>query len=143
MRKAYSNSFLTLAAANSVNCEGGLFAVLSDEFKPKKLSLLSRGSQHRQLHGRRVPRFCHWWQYSKHEVFAKNPSLFKRAWTYQERLLSPRILWFTPWELQWECMEAVGCECSTSGDFFDKQRRLCPFSQMTCGRFRKCALQNG
>ena len=138
MRDVYSNSFLTLAAANSANCESGLFAVLSDEFKPRKLCSLSRGSRHCQLYGRRPFEFCHWWQYTT--FGAKNPPLFERAWTYQERLLSPRILWFTPWELQWECMEAVGCECSTSEDFFDKEKTPLPIFTKDYWAFPKIRL---
>ena len=38
--------------------------------------------------------------------------LLSRAWVYQERVLSHRILHFTKDELVWECMEEAMCECS-------------------------------
>ncbi len=37
--------------------------------------------------------------------------LLTRGWVLQERLLSPRVLHFTPDELIWECMESTTCEC--------------------------------
>lgn len=37
--------------------------------------------------------------------------LLSRGWVYQERLLSRRVLHFTPQELQWECMENSSCDC--------------------------------
>lgn len=44
--------------------------------------------------------------------------LFKRAWVYQERLLAPRLVYFTGFELQWECREAHVCECAITNDVF-------------------------
>jgi hypothetical protein len=38
------------------------------------------------------------------------PLLF-RAWVYQERLLSTRVLHFGAQELSWECNQALICEC--------------------------------
>ncbi|KAM5350818.1 hypothetical protein ACJ41O_007323 [Fusarium nematophilum] len=37
--------------------------------------------------------------------------LLSRGWTYQEQLLSRRMLHFTRSELIWECNSAMGCEC--------------------------------
>jgi hypothetical protein len=37
--------------------------------------------------------------------------LTHRAWTLQERLLSPRVLHFTPNEIFFECLKSVHCEC--------------------------------
>lgn len=35
----------------------------------------------------------------------------RRGWTLQEQLLSTRMLCFFPSEMQWNCLEAVSCEC--------------------------------
>ncbi|KAL8867425.1 MAG: hypothetical protein Q9174_005675 [Haloplaca sp. 1 TL-2023] len=35
----------------------------------------------------------------------KPKPLLERAWVLQERLLSPRILYYGPWELHWECQK--------------------------------------
>jgi hypothetical protein len=40
--------------------------------------------------------------------------LFSRAWTFQERLLSPRIVHFTAQEMIWECQNGADCECGWS-----------------------------
>ena len=37
--------------------------------------------------------------------------LLSRAWTYQERMLSPRILYFGKHEMLWECVKRRTCEC--------------------------------
>jgi hypothetical protein len=38
------------------------------------------------------------------------------AWAFQERLLAPRILFFTQSELAWECQETWNCECKNLGE---------------------------
>ncbi|KAM5343636.1 hypothetical protein ACJ41O_012173 [Fusarium nematophilum] len=37
--------------------------------------------------------------------------LLTRAWVFQERILSPRILHFAQNELVWECRTAISCDC--------------------------------
>ena len=37
---------------------------------------------------------------------------FTRAWCYQERLISPRVVYFTREEVLWECFTETACECS-------------------------------
>ncbi|KAF1950712.1 HET-domain-containing protein [Byssothecium circinans] len=39
--------------------------------------------------------------------------LLGRAWVYQERLLSRRVLYFERFEMVWECREAHICECGS------------------------------
>jgi hypothetical protein len=34
-----------------------------------------------------------------------------RGWTLQELTLSPRVLWFSAWELGWSCRTRTACEC--------------------------------
>ncbi|KAF2730049.1 hypothetical protein EJ04DRAFT_393351, partial [Polyplosphaeria fusca] len=40
--------------------------------------------------------------------------LLSRAWAFQERILSPRVLHFGP-ELYWECRQTTQCECGHKG----------------------------
>jgi hypothetical protein len=40
------------------------------------------------------------------------PPLSLRAWPYQERLLSRRVLDFCRKELSWECSELIDCQCA-------------------------------
>ncbi|KAL2148289.1 hypothetical protein VTH82DRAFT_2437 [Thermothelomyces myriococcoides] len=44
------------------------------------------------------------------EQFESLP-LLSRAWAYQERLLSPRVLHFGPQEVLWECAQLLDCDC--------------------------------
>jgi hypothetical protein len=41
----------------------------------------------------------------------KSFPLFRRAWLFQERIFSPRILNFQKEELVWECFESSQCQC--------------------------------
>ncbi|KAI4213014.1 MAG: hypothetical protein LQ351_004358 [Letrouitia transgressa] len=41
---------------------------------------------------------------------AQDPPWQQRAWTFQERLLSPRCLFFGSSQMQWECIDASFCE---------------------------------
>jgi hypothetical protein len=34
-----------------------------------------------------------------------------RGWTLQKLTLSPRVLWFSTWELGWSCRTEIACEC--------------------------------
>ncbi|KAJ4141797.1 hypothetical protein NW768_001015 [Fusarium equiseti] len=44
--------------------------------------------------------------------------LFSRAWAFQERLMSARILHLGPEELVWECSSDLRCECCLSPGVF-------------------------
>jgi hypothetical protein len=41
-----------------------------------------------------------------------NFPMLARAWTFQEQLLAPRVLYLGPQELLWGCYEHHTCECS-------------------------------
>jgi hypothetical protein len=43
--------------------------------------------------------------------------LLKRGWVFQERLLSPRVIHFTDFEIIWECHEVSQCQCASTGSF--------------------------
>ena len=42
--------------------------------------------------------------------------LFDRAWAFQERLLAPRVLFFSEGELRWSCTQETCCECGNTSD---------------------------
>jgi hypothetical protein len=58
--------------------------------------------------------------------------LLRRAWAYQERLLSPRYLHFSPVELIWECNTRIFCQCSEED--IKSERAM---GEHTIGRFAK------
>ncbi|KAF2651080.1 HET-domain-containing protein, partial [Lophiostoma macrostomum CBS 122681] len=43
--------------------------------------------------------------------YNKLSPLLSRAWVFQERILSRRLVHFASTELWWECMESTTCEC--------------------------------
>jgi hypothetical protein len=116
MASIYEDSYITIAATASANSEGGLTPLSNPSHPP--LELHGSGPDGEYHIGVRKP-IPHW--YEDHENFrhwsaftdmSADFPLLTRAWAFQERLLSPRILHFGPCELLWECNAAVFCECS-------------------------------
>jgi hypothetical protein len=104
MASIYSRSFLTIAATKSSNPKGGCFVVSSPgcvgrtyELRDSDNVIYNIGSRDALDHTGNTGRF----------------PLLQRAWVFQERLLSARMLHFGPEEMLWECMSCTACECSS------------------------------
>ncbi|KAH8708508.1 heterokaryon incompatibility protein-domain-containing protein [Phaeosphaeriaceae sp. PMI808] len=114
MSNIYQNSYITLAAAASNNSEGGLYTQENPRFhqpgKPIAVARYPDGTE-RQLYARR--KFPH---------KKKDFPLLSRGWVYQERVLSPRLLYFLGEEIAWECSHTLQCECGVD-DFEHKFER--------------------
>jgi hypothetical protein len=102
MADVYRNSYLTLAATKSANNTLGCFIEESPLTKDYKLD--------RNLYVRK--QISHWYD-EPNTNFAYYP-LLGRGWSFQERLLSPRIIHFTDREVIWECQKHTACQCSGS-----------------------------
>lgn len=106
MARVYQNSYITIAATKSSNSQSSLLRGLT---KTHQLD----GHHYIQDY----PRIEHcgrellpvWDTVSKAYLYP----LLDRAWVYQERLLSPRVLHFGPNELFWECCQIMECECGS------------------------------
>ncbi|RSL45555.1 hypothetical protein CEP53_010727 [Fusarium sp. AF-6] len=98
MCQIYENSLLTLAAASSSSGQGGLFYTSP---KVKITGTIPESGQEYRLFAR----------FNFNHRFFDYP-LMNRAWVMQERLLSPRTLYFTNQELVWECRTRNICQCS-------------------------------
>ncbi|KAK2669096.1 Heterokaryon incompatibility, partial [Fusarium oxysporum f. sp. vasinfectum] len=98
MSDIYYNSYLTLAPLWARSIEDGL---LSD--KPQGEPLGGLVTMHKMKH---FPRKA-----TPEDAFPDFP-LLTRGWVYQERMLSPRTLYFGCQELLWECLYGRTCECS-------------------------------
>ncbi|KAK7422558.1 hypothetical protein QQX98_001581 [Neonectria punicea] len=61
--------------------------------------------------------------------------LLTRAWVFQERLLSPRMLHFAKKELVWECRTIVSCDCGQE----HKQTEDLEFRRLVCNQSIKTA----
>lgn len=110
MFDVYGNSYVTLAAVWGNESESGLFASPED-LKPTLLANLCFQDQNWPLYMRSTHELISEW--NSYEGYHRAP-LFTRAWAYQERLITPRILYFTECELAFECFCHTACECGLS-----------------------------
>ncbi|KAI1456444.1 heterokaryon incompatibility protein-domain-containing protein [Annulohypoxylon moriforme] len=103
----YENSYLTIAATSSPNCSFDIFKT-----KSRKLADITgettAGKPYRVMAVDKLP---HPDIDTPHEIMLKNWPLLSRAWVFQERLLSPRVLHLTKFEIIWECKDGSACEC--------------------------------
>ncbi|KAK7756356.1 hypothetical protein SLS62_001582 [Diatrype stigma] len=128
MHHIYGNAFLVIAATENTSPRDGIF---SSRPPPVKFTFERAGKsypitirpddhspwreKHRVVETQSVPR---------------QPSLHTRAWAYQERLLSTRIVHYTATELVWECNTCCRCECSIV-------EQVCPGNEYDAGKSLK------
>jgi hypothetical protein len=105
MDSIYAGAYVTLAALSASSAKDGCYKTSTARCSTRNIQ--------------------NWWSKQKlHEVCIREKfdhvkydsdimPLTQRAWAFQERLLSTRIVYFAPDELLWECMERSGCECWT------------------------------
>jgi hypothetical protein len=108
MERVYGNSFVTLASVHAKDCHGGLFATLPQRFASHTIRQVESNGKLLKVFARRTLPYIHNWR--RYHGFNELP-LFARTWAYQERLVTPRVIYFTDCELLWGCFECTGCEC--------------------------------
>ncbi|KAG7294041.1 hypothetical protein NEMBOFW57_004103 [Staphylotrichum longicolle] len=101
MAAIYTHSALTIAASQAPSSSSSLFS--SQSSTPIAIASFTVHARHATKH---LPR---------HPDPATFP-LLTRAWVYQERLLSRRVVHFGPDELAWECHYGIQCQCG----YFDR-----------------------
>lgn len=106
MDRVYSNAVVTIAASWGENSNSGCFV----QREPLKSSHCKIGDLDRRLYVEPREVAC----CLDHHSGAQTP-LHNRAWVLQERLLSPRILRYGPYELHWECQTLTACESKPNG----------------------------
>jgi len=94
MADIYENALLTIAATAAEDSSGGLFSDTSSPFSPRQLKTSA-------LHVVQVKNVWDPFQ-SPRVPFGRSP-LLERAWVFQERRLSTRVVHFTDLGLVWEC----------------------------------------
>jgi hypothetical protein len=100
MCMVYQNALLTIAATKCADSSESLFSKSSA--RAARIEWIFRKSAMLRRNGQFTAEFGHfYWPYP----------LLSRAWVYQERLLSKRVLHFARGEIYWECMESAECEC--------------------------------
>ncbi|KAK3318088.1 heterokaryon incompatibility protein-domain-containing protein [Apodospora peruviana] len=127
MAGIYSNSKLTLAAAWAENSHEDMFHSPMKRVMGLKVSGVEKFGITDDIYVRAMP---------PHQL--ERFQLLRRAWIYQERLLSPRFLLFSPTELIWECNTKVCCQCS--GSDIVSERGI---GETTEGRFAKASFWRG
>jgi len=95
MGDVYRQSYLTIYALSAPNCHQSILIRRSSNSSPTTPSLDDT------IHGER----------EKREIF-KGAPLTQRAWAIQERLLSPRLLFYSKEEMFWECLACTAREGS-------------------------------
>lgn len=114
MESIYSGSFLTVAATAASNSHVGLHSDIksSNWFKYIK----------KEYTGARMDVWAHEAVQHVNDIsIADEFPLLSRAWCYQERMLSPRVLHFVDQEMSWECRQGAWCECGEArGTLADK-----------------------
>ncbi|KAL6817473.1 HET domain-containing protein [Trichoderma camerunense] len=105
MSDIYSNSSITLVESHGLHTEKRLFQDSTARRGSKSVSIQDAEGNDHELHYRHTiyhPTFM---------VKDDDIPVWKRAWVFQERLLSRRLLIFGPDELSWQCASHHKCEC--------------------------------
>ena len=119
MATIYQHAYLTIAATKSSSGKGGLFSIASQTHLAHALRHPGQDSGLSPVYtrvGLSHPREGGLWNKS-----SKDFPLMTRAWTYQEIILSARIIHFASNELIWECREKYDCECDSYKEFSSNQ----------------------
>lgn len=107
MKSVYGNSYLNIAANAATGCEDGIFSAstLPQSFPAYTIP------PHPNLRIRQHPFFQHTDYGSNYGISKNAPVLLRRGWVLQERLLSPRVVYYDTEELKWGCNATMDCQC--------------------------------
>lgn len=127
MFQVYKNSYLTFAATWGESSISGLF----DENKRShfKNSWKRLCVAELQYNGERWPVYLQRFHNSilfehEHHPIGFGLPLFERAWTFQERMVASRVLFFGPTEVSFECLSHSCCHCGGTASYSSKGRAL-------------------
>ncbi|KAF4616182.1 hypothetical protein G7Y89_g15225 [Cudoniella acicularis] len=107
MRDVYANSVLNITASASSSPHGGLFRTRDSAFPIgiiEKSTFQPGETETKTENYWNIIDFTYW------DRHATNTPLQRRGWVFQERLLAPRALHFTPTQIFWECFGRQSCE---------------------------------
>jgi hypothetical protein len=109
MADIYEHAYITIAATHSQDSEGGLFS--------SERSVAHRLRKHPHLYVREIPpnfpaAYPDWSGGVPEPESERLWPLLSRAWVYQERRLSPRIVHFGRHQVYWECKHRFASEDS-------------------------------
>jgi hypothetical protein len=112
MRQIYGQAYLNIAASDAEDSNAGIFCAGSDwPTRYPRHAIPGFPGLHIQ------PQLL-----NPHRDFMSDYSsqslpneLLRRGWVLQERLLAPRVVYYTENELQWECKRSADCQCGGLG----------------------------
>ncbi|KAL1390170.1 heterokaryon incompatibility protein-domain-containing protein [Phyllosticta capitalensis] len=108
MFHVYKNAKVTLAALFGKDSTSGLRnTTIKQETRPVVTFRLGQFT---------YPLYIRRHHYLGRDARLKEDPLLTRAWTFQERIMSPRVLFFTESEVIYECGCEAKCECGTTSD---------------------------
>ncbi|KAI0902728.1 heterokaryon incompatibility protein-domain-containing protein [Ustulina deusta] len=117
MADVYAGAQLTISAARSSSFSEGF---LTDRNTDIELPLSERLPMGTALYARDCGALE-----ASHQGINRQPShhtpLFQRAWAFQERLLSQRVLHFLKTEVVFECEKSLWCECGEYNTYPDSK----------------------
>jgi hypothetical protein len=108
MATIYQSAYITIAATIAQNNESGCFWSTETSYE-RDIEIESSTSETSGFISVREA-IGHWERIWTSNSESRFP-LLTRAWVFQERLLSPRVLHFSGKELVWECKERGDCQC--------------------------------
>ncbi|KAF2732120.1 HET-domain-containing protein, partial [Polyplosphaeria fusca] len=108
MDTVYQQAYLTIAISSSADSTGGCFS----STYPDLCFQIDDGTHEKLTLGARCCDTLGLLQFSP-EIRSRFP-LFTRAWVFQERLLSRRILYCNYGEFAFQCLTTQTCECEKS-----------------------------
>ena len=114
MANIYENAYVTLCATASFSDDGGCYLPHPLHRSLRWISVAKRDGTNYEVYVRHQVEERHIpdWDRATRENMRRSFPLMTRAWAFQERLLSPRLIHFTAGEMMWECSELSTCECS-------------------------------
>lgn len=120
MNAVYKNSYVTLAGLCGYDSRNGLRTISMEESSSPIVQL-------RTAQGTCVlySRMYHYLEsgslgdpMDNSKYCCPSYPLLSRAWTYQERIVSSRVIFFTESEMMYQCQRHVTCECGSSRDYY-------------------------
>ncbi|KAJ9616389.1 hypothetical protein H2200_000107 [Cladophialophora chaetospira] len=107
MGGVYGQSYLNIAAMDSVDSNGGCFRTTGSDQRYPAHEI----PDHPTLRIQQQPHFTHFDFGANYPTTDRSPPLLRRCWVLQERLLSPRCVYYGKDELLWECKAGADCFC--------------------------------
>jgi Heterokaryon incompatibility protein (HET) len=119
MPNIYENAYITLCATGSSDDSKGCYLPASYNEMPQKIHIKKKDGPEYDVYFRCHLASGHPPSWTVLGFRGRYFPLMSRAWAYQERLMSPRLVHFAHGNLLWECSELSDCECypgETEGD---------------------------